>query len=116
MQLTTIFTLLTATATVASAWEFTGYRDQLYKGGVVVGRSGGILTNNLCVDIIINDNKMSSFKWYRGFDLSCSFTLFDGHGCKGRLLASSGPNWNVPAISAGNDNEASSLWVDCLKG
>jgi len=114
MQLTTVFTLLTAAASAASAWEFTGYRDQSYKGGVVIYRSGNGLVNNQCSDIVANDNKMSSFKWYRGTNIGCSFKLFNGHGCKGKKLASSTGNWNVPSISKENNDKASSLWVDCL--
>jgi len=115
MQLTTVFTLLTAAASVASAWEFTGYRDRNYGGGVIIYRSGNGMTNNLCADIANNvDNKMSSFKWYRATHATCSFKLYDGNGCSGTKLASSGGTWNVAALSTANDNKASSLWVDCV--
>ena len=114
MRFHTLAFALPAIASVASAWEFTGYQFQNYKGDVVIYRSGNGLTNNLCVDIIENDNKMSSFKWYRGTNIGCSFKLFQYHGCKGEVLASSTGSWNVAAISTVNDNRASSLWVDCL--
>ena len=101
-------------ASIVSAWEFTGWDLQLYQGDLLIYRSGNGLTNNLCVDIIQNDNRMSSFKWYRGTNIFCSFKLFDNHHCEGDVLASSTGNWNVPAISHQNDNRASSLWVDCI--
>jgi len=114
MQVTIVFTILTAAASVASAWDFSGYRDQQY-GGVIITRSGDGKTNDLCVDITgSNDNQMSSFKWNRGSDNSCNFKLLDSRGCKGTTIASSSGNLNVPAISSSNDNKASSLWVDCL--
>src|SRR5688500_329797 len=114
MQFKQLLSAVAVMGSVASAWEFTGWHEQHYTGGLVIYRSGNGLTNNLCVDIINNDNGMSSFKWYRGTNVFCSFKLFDGHGCSGALLASSTGNWNVPAISDVNDNRASSLWVDCL--
>ena len=114
MQFTTAFALLAAAASVTSAWEFTGYRDESYGGGVIIYRSGNGLVNNLCIDIITNNNKMSSFKWYRGTNIGCSFKLFDSYKCKGTMLASSTGNWNVASISTKNNDKASSLWVDCL--
>ena len=115
MQLITVLTVLTAAASTTSAWKFSGWDKQLYQGGLVISRSGNVLTNNLCADIIINDNKMSSFQWNQDGDLFCAFKLFDGHGCKGRELGSSTGSWNVPAISTKGNNKASSLWVDCLR-
>ncbi|PPR07977.1 hypothetical protein CVT24_002710 [Panaeolus cyanescens] len=103
-----------AVITSVSAWEFTGWADQNYSGDLVIYRSGNGLVNNLCVDIIQNDNRMSSFKWYRGTNIGCSMKLFDGHGCSGALIGSSTGNWNVAAISNVNNDRVSSLWVDCL--
>ncbi|KAF8459916.1 hypothetical protein BDZ91DRAFT_740554 [Kalaharituber pfeilii] len=114
MHFSNLFATVLTTVSLASAWEFTGWYDQHYSGPLVIYRSGNGFTNNLCVDIIQNDNQMSSFKWYRGSNIFCSFKLFDNYKCEGEVLASSTGNWNVPAISAKNNDRASSLWVDCL--
>ncbi|KAF9050612.1 hypothetical protein BJ165DRAFT_1366948 [Panaeolus papilionaceus] len=111
---TTTAAILTTLIASAHAWEFTGWADAGYTGDLVIYRSGNGLTNNLCVDIIQNDNRMSSFQWYRGTNIFCSMKLFDAHGCTGDVLASSTGDWNVRQISDENNDRASSLWVDCL--
>jgi len=53
MQLTTIFTLLTATAAVASAaavWDFKGYSALNFVGLTV--DACGSLSDNVCLDFI----------------------------------------------------------------
>lgn len=114
MQLATILTLFT-TASVAYAWRFTAYSLKEYKGDKILDRSGNALTNNLCIDIIENDNRMSSFKWNQGGNPLCQFKLFDRHGCRGSPFAISTTSWEVDAISPRNDNKASSVWFDCLR-
>jgi len=114
MRFNTVALTLAAVASVASAWDFTGWHLQNYKGDLVIQRSGGVTTNNQCVDIVKNDDTMSSFKWSKRWFEACRMKLFDGHGCKGEVLASADESWNVPAISKVHDNRVSSLWVDCI--
>ena len=114
MQFSALLALAPTLATLASAWEFTGWADQQYSGDLVIYRSGNGLVNNMCVDIVNNNNRMSSFKWYRGTNIGCAMSLWDGSGCSGTKLASSTGNWNVPAMSAAANDKVSSLWVDCL--
>ncbi|KAF9050610.1 hypothetical protein BJ165DRAFT_1459013 [Panaeolus papilionaceus] len=111
MKFTTTTAILTTLIASAHAWEFTGWDGQNYTGEKLIYRSGGITTNNLCVDIIINDNRMSSFQFVSG---GCDMKLFDGHGCAGTVLGSSTSSWNVAAISSVHNNKASSLWIDCI--
>ncbi|KAF9050590.1 hypothetical protein BJ165DRAFT_1402286 [Panaeolus papilionaceus] len=113
MQFTTSF-IIAALAASANAWSFKGWANQNYSGDLVISRSGNGLVNNQCTDIVANDNRLSSFKWDRGTNIFCSMKIFDGHGCKGTVIASTTGDWNVAAISSAHDNKASSLWVDCI--
>ena len=117
MQFTAIFTLLTATASVASAaavWNFRGYSSMNFVSPIIHATGG--LSDNLCIDIVGFDNTMSSFKWDHGTDNPCRFGLYDSPGCLGHLtsgmLSLDVPN--MAALASPIDNRASSLWVDCF--
>ena len=118
MQLTTVFTLLTAAASVASAaavWDFKGYSLANF-GNLIVHARGG-LSDNVCIDLVGFDNTMSSFRWDHGTDNPCRFRLYDLPGCQGQILATSMPSLSDPNLALpppSVDNKASSLGVDCF--
>jgi len=112
MQLTTVFAILTAGASVASAWSFRGWANPPFTAPLLIAATGG-LVDNLCIDITLGNNQMSSYQWNHGVDNPCIFRLYDLAGCTGAVLATSMASMNNPSMGAGN-NMASSLWVDCF--
>ncbi|KAF9050589.1 hypothetical protein BJ165DRAFT_1009640 [Panaeolus papilionaceus] len=113
MKFSTNIILATLAAT-ASAWEFTGWADVNYSGDLIIYRSGDGSVNDQCTNLVINNDRMSSFKWHRGSDNSCSMKLFEDSNCSGNVLGNSAEDWEVSAISSANNDKVSSLWVDCL--
>ena len=110
MQLTTVFALLTASA---SAWVFVGYTDEDYAGDEVIYENGDD-GSNLCFDFHTHDNEMSSFAWFSSPEAPfCSFKLYDACACKGDVLESSKEVELLRSDMGAADNKASSLWVDC---
>lgn len=111
MQLTTGLILLTATASIASAWIFTGYTDFNYGGDVVINATSGA---NPCLNVtaIFND-QLSSFKWDRTCNEFCEFTLFTDYKCAGPVLVTSRDYSLHSDMSEETNDLASSLSVHC---
>jgi len=113
MQLATVFTLLTATASVAASWEFKGWSDSDYLGNLLIHATGG-LSDNVCIDITMGNNQMSSFKWNHGSNNPCRFKLYNGLGCNGLVLYGSMLSMSRINMPVNKDNKASSLGIDCF--
>jgi len=113
MQLTTVFAILTAGVSVASAWSFKGWDGAGYTGSLLISSTGG-LVDNLCIDITLGNNQMSSFQWNHGVDNPCLFRLYDFASCSGPPLATSVATWNNPSMANPINNKAASLRVDCF--
>jgi len=72
MQLT-VFSLLTATTSVVSAWQFMGYPDPNYEGVEAIYRSGGPGAITYCFH---TNSQWSSFIWYQVYRWTRGFLIW----------------------------------------
>jgi len=113
MQFTTRLVLLAATASIASAWHFTGFSDYSYGGSEIFRQSGTTSTPNCVnVDASFND-QLSSYYWGRADAEYCEFTVWGDYNCAGPVVATSRASNVESDVDASMNDQASSFSVRC---
>lgn len=118
MKLATNFVLLTATASIASAWSLIAYKDGGQQGDVVISDSGSATRASSrsvpCRDINVAFNdQVSSFTWQRGPNEFCVLTLYESYGCVDRVLLITRADRVQEDLDSWTNDKASSWSVRC---
>lgn len=125
MQPTLGLILLTAAASITSAWSFVGYSDFSYQGTVILNVQGDGLPGSgstspfdqptYCANLLpMYDDLLSSFEWERKVDEFCKFTVFRDYHCIGPVLITSREASVELNMTPDTDKMASSVLIHCF--